>query len=124
MPDPVTLPSNTIVFSADGGKTWQQAPHTGLPHGAQIVVTGSAPLPDGSIVVAFTDAISQAPRPIGCYYWSPGKSAWQRITPDLSLTANDLSNVFVSSTTAGVTVTLSIGDSTTTSPLYTIQPFA
>lgn len=124
MPDPVTLPSNTIVVSADGGKTWQKAPNTGLPHGAQIVVTGSAPLPDGSIVVAFTDAISQAPRPIGCYYWSPGESAWQRITPDLSLTANDLSNVFVSSTTAGVTVTLSIGDSTTTSPLYTIQPFA
>jgi hypothetical protein len=88
------------------------------------VVTGSAPLPDGSIVVAFTDAISQAPRPIGSYYWSPGESAWQRITPDLSLTANDLSNVFVSSTTSGVTVTLSIGDSTTTSPLYTIQPFA
>jgi hypothetical protein len=124
MPDPVTLPSNTIVVSADGGKTWQKAPNTGLPHGAQIVVTGSAPLPDGSIVVAFTDAISQSPRPIGCYYWSPGKSAWQRITPNLSLTANDLSNVFVSSTSAGVTVTLSIGDSTSTSPLYTIQPFA
>ncbi len=124
MPNPVTLPSNTIVVSADGGKTWQQAPNTGLPRGAQIVVTGSAPLPDGSIVVAFTDAISQSPRPIGCYYWSPGGSAWQRITPDRSLTANDLANVFVSSTTAGVTVTLSIGDSTTTSPLYTIQPFA
>lgn len=120
-----TFASGDITVSGDGGKTWQPAPTAGLPKGASLLLPGTAPLPDGSLVVAFASGGSQqAAAQVATYYWSPGTATWQRLTPDVVFPAANLSNVFVSASSAGVAVTFSIGDITTSDPLYTIQPFA
>lgn len=140
MPSPVTAASD-ISVSTDGGKTWQNAPLAGVPAKAQPLMMGSAALPDGSIVTAFSGAAPSGVQgglgvptatpslygsqgDVSCYYWSPGASAWKPLTPAIPMVPSNLSNVFVSNTSAGITVTLSIGDISTSSPLYTIQPFA
>ena len=140
MPSPVPAASD-ISVSTDGGKTWQNAPLAGVPAKAQPRMMGSAALPNGSIVAAFSGVPASGgqqgsaeptatpsqfgtPGGVGCYYWSPGASAWKLLTPGITMLSSDLDNVFVSTTSTGLTVTLSIGDSTTSDPLYTIQPFA
>lgn len=140
MPSPVTAASD-ISVSTDGGKTWQAAPTAGVPAKAQPLMMGSAALPDGSIVAAFsgipapegppgsgeptpTPSEFGTPSGVGCYYWSPGARAWQRLTPAVMIQSSNLSNVFVSYNSAGIAVTLSIGDTSTSNPLYAIQPFA
>jgi hypothetical protein len=140
MPSPVTAASD-IAVSKDGGKTWLNAPLAGVPANAQPQMLGTAALPDGSIVAAFggvpassgqpssatptaTPSIYGAQGGIACYYWSPGASAWKPLTPAIINLPSDLSNVFVSYTSAGLVVTYSIGDISTSDPLYTIQPFA
>lgn len=137
------VPSGTVTVSSDGGKSWQPAPTAGLPKGASLVMMGSAALPDGTIIAAFSGAPASSGQQsstqptatpsmygasgvVGCYYWSPGASAWQPLTPGITMSPSDLENVFVSSASAsaGPVVTFSIGDISSTNPLYTIQPFA
>lgn len=140
---PTGQSSEAVEVSVDGGKTWQNAPTAGVPASAPPQMMSTAALPDGSIVAAFagvpassepSGSVGPTPTPIpsefgtphavSCYYWSPGARAWQRLTPAVTVLPSNLSNVFVSYNGAGVAVTLSIGDISTTSPLYTIQPFA
>ncbi|HLZ25184.1 MAG TPA: sialidase family protein [Ktedonobacterales bacterium] len=133
------LSASDVAVSADGGKTWRNAPLAGVPAKAQLLMMGSAALPDGSIVAAVssvpapggqqgsatpTPSMNGAPAAVSCYYWSPGASAWKLLTPAIAEDAPSLSNVYVSYSSAGLVVTLSIGDNSTSSPLYTIQPFA
>jgi hypothetical protein len=73
----ISCPPPALEVSADGGKTWHQAPTKGLPTKAAPNYGPLAVLSDGSIVKAFQVADQVH---IAFYAWKLGQTSWQPIT--------------------------------------------
>lgn len=138
----------TYYASLDGGMSWQPAPTTGLPAGAEGVWLPMR-MGDGSLVVAFTTSASpvgpsptaastagptptpsptpeaqQAPgHSITCYAWRPGSARWMPLTQPIAIGTLMPMNIFTTNGAQRV-VTLTLYDSASGNPTYTIERFA
>ena len=137
--------ATTYYASLDGGASWQPAPTTGLPQGAQaILLAPGQTLRDGSLVVAFETGGGTAnggpqpdgsgptptPTPVGpapsatitCYAWKAGSARWVPLTQPVATGGLSLANLYVADG-AQRAVVLSLGESKMPGGTYTIELF-
>ena len=111
-PGPVDQGDTDILFSTNGGKTWQNAPASGIAsHGGDSAYPSTptgpiATLSDGSVVAAFPTRQQS----FIFAAWKPGNSAWRPITPALA-GITMLDSFFTTSGSAGTPLFWAIGQS-------------
>ncbi len=128
-----------IQVSADGGKTWQNAPTQGLPSGTDD--PGGPPLgilKDGSLLYAFSGPPRANPTPQATptippaidesgatptfvfYAWKSGDASWQRVTPTF---AGNVQAVQVTSTGGKQTIWVVISQVTNSVITYAVERY-
>lgn len=71
-----TESGQSLKASADGGRTWQPAPMSGIPSTLYAVSKPLGVLSDGTVLMAFS-----ASRDESIYGWRAGEAAWHQVTP-------------------------------------------
>lgn len=75
-----------VQVSADGGKTWQASPASGIPVGQHAAPYSAMTRPDGTLVMLFRTpqlniAFDEGILHDAAYYaWKPGEKSWTRLT--------------------------------------------
>jgi hypothetical protein len=78
-----SLAATDFEVSADGGKTWQQAPQQGIPNGQDALRLIGMPA-DGSVVGEFSSNSVQNFDFNGStlFIWKAGATSWQQLGPE------------------------------------------
>jgi len=83
------LPMPAVAASLDGGKTWTEAPATGIPSGYTAYAHIWGVLPDGSVLLVFMS--NDGSRTI--FAWKAGAANWRQVTPPFTAAGDDPSDI-------------------------------